>query len=158
MGTRADYFIGEGESAEWLGSTAWDGYPEGVAESILKATTEEEFRAAVSAELTSRDDGTVPENGWPWPWDDSRTTDYAYMFVDGKVWASYFGRPLFDPLPDVLPTLKDPNSSMEETMRTAYTEQWWGAYDHLPKISFPDMKDKKNIALDGRSGLIILSA
>ena len=26
MGSRADFYIGEGTEAEWLGSVAWDGY------------------------------------------------------------------------------------------------------------------------------------
>jgi hypothetical protein len=30
MGTRADFYIGRGTEAEWLGSVAWDGYPGGV--------------------------------------------------------------------------------------------------------------------------------
>jgi hypothetical protein len=43
-------------------------------------------------------DATRPEDGWPWPWEDSRTTDYAYAFDNGKVWASCFGYAWFDPL------------------------------------------------------------
>lgn len=27
MGTRADFYVGRGEQAEWLGSIAWDGNP-----------------------------------------------------------------------------------------------------------------------------------
>lgn len=30
MGTRADFYVGKGPNAEWLGSTAMDGYPEGI--------------------------------------------------------------------------------------------------------------------------------
>jgi len=26
MGTRADFYVGMGKDAEWLGSVAWDGY------------------------------------------------------------------------------------------------------------------------------------
>jgi hypothetical protein len=29
MGTRADFYVGRGETAEWLGSIAWDGNPGG---------------------------------------------------------------------------------------------------------------------------------
>ncbi len=28
MGTRADFYVGLGEQAEWLGSVAWDGNPD----------------------------------------------------------------------------------------------------------------------------------
>ena len=41
--------------------------------------------------LFARDDKSLPEDGWPWPWDTSSTTDYAYAFDDGKVYASCFG-------------------------------------------------------------------
>ena len=30
MGTRADFYIGKGTDAEWLGSIAWNGYPDGI--------------------------------------------------------------------------------------------------------------------------------
>jgi hypothetical protein len=29
MGTRADFYVGRGKDAEWLGSVAFDGYPSG---------------------------------------------------------------------------------------------------------------------------------
>ena len=90
MGTRADFYVGCGHDAEWLGSVAWDGYE--WAEdggSIMEAKTESEFRKAV-AELSSRDDWTLPEKGWPWPWKTSATTDYVYYFLDGEVWWASF--------------------------------------------------------------------
>src|SRR5687767_2776564 len=98
MGTRADFYEGRGTEAEWLGSIAWDGYPEGIDDTILKATDSEIYRSRVTAFLESRDDATFTEKGWPWPWDDSRTTDYAYALDEGKVWASCFGHGWFDPL------------------------------------------------------------
>ena len=87
MGTRADFYVGVGKDAEWLGSVAWDGYEwdEDKDSRIAKAQTEEEYRAAVVEMLAGREDATLPEMGWPWPWDDSNTTDYAYAFRDGKV-------------------------------------------------------------------------
>lgn len=97
MGTRADFYIGTGKDAEWLGSIAFDGYrinemTREQAEKnvdcmlcwhIKNALTEAGFRASVSGLLRENDDATKPEQGWPWPWDDSNTTDYAYAFVDG---------------------------------------------------------------------------
>lgn len=88
MGTRADFYIGNDEKAEWLGSIAYDGYR--MPDEITKAKTEEEFRAAVTQELLSRDDATVPYQGWPWPWDCSDTTDYHYWFFDGNVHVGKF--------------------------------------------------------------------
>ncbi len=29
MGTRADFYTGRGQTAQWLGSIAWGGYPVG---------------------------------------------------------------------------------------------------------------------------------
>jgi hypothetical protein len=43
MGTRADFYIGRGESAEWVGSVAWDGQPSGMPEPLLTATTKGDF-------------------------------------------------------------------------------------------------------------------
>ena len=87
MGTRADFYVGIGKDAEWLGSVAFDGYEweEDGDSRIAKATTEKEYRAAVAEMLGSRDDATLPEMGWPWPWNDSNTTDYAYAFKNGTV-------------------------------------------------------------------------
>ena len=88
MGTRADFYVGTGESAEWLGSVGWDGYEwaEDGNTGIARAKTETAFRKAVAKELKGgRDDATMPDMGWPWPWDTSETTDYAYYFADGEV-------------------------------------------------------------------------
>jgi hypothetical protein len=98
LGTRADFYIGKGKEAEWLGSIAWDGYPDGIDDDVLSATSEESYREAVTKFLTSRDDRTLPEQGWPWPWTNSRTTDYSYWFFDNKVSTSCFGHALYDPL------------------------------------------------------------
>lgn len=50
MGTRADFYIGRGPDAEWLGSVAWDGYEWDAEDSdLMTAKTADEFRAAVAA-------------------------------------------------------------------------------------------------------------
>jgi len=88
MGTRADFYVGRGPAAEWIGSVAFDGDPGSFKESgITKATTEESYRSIVAAELKQRDDATLPEQGWPWPWENSLTSDYAFAFDGGQVWA-----------------------------------------------------------------------
>ena len=134
MGTRADFYVGRGENAEWLGSIAWDGYPEGLPMSLWNITSEEEWRKSIVGILTSREDASLPADGWPWPWEDSGTTDYAYALDSEKVWASFFGREWFDP--------GKPDESDEDSPKTAV---------------FPNMKGKKNVTLGKRSGLIILS-
>lgn len=106
MGTRADFYVGRGPEAEWLGSVSWDGYPSGLSHEhysksgkidIFGAETEESYREQVQQMLDSRDDATQPTTErWPWPWEDSRTTDYAYAFEGGKVYASSFGHTWFE--------------------------------------------------------------
>lgn len=92
MGTRADFYVGRGESAEWIGSIAWDGYPNGNPKPLLEITDEKEYRAKVAELLNDGEGGsTKPEQGWPWPWENSNTTDYAYAFDGGRVWGTCFG-------------------------------------------------------------------
>ncbi len=91
MGTRADFYVGRGKNAEWLGSIAFDGYPDAPrAQAVLGATNEASFRDRVIVAV-AEGDGTKPEDGWLWAWDTSHTTDYAYAFDDGTVYISCFG-------------------------------------------------------------------
>jgi hypothetical protein len=92
MGTRADFYVGKGKSAEWIGSIAWDGYRDGIPAQILQCQSEEAFRHSVAAFLAEREDRTLPEQGWPWPWETSATTDCSYWFFDGRCWDAQ-GRP-----------------------------------------------------------------
>lgn len=120
MGTRADFYIGEGAEAKWLGSVAWDGYAWEKPDTFLRsAKTEDEFIAAVKRISKERDDFRSPDRGWPWPWDDSQTTDYAYCFTPEDVKVFVFGRPHV------------PGQEDEE--------------DKLPKASFPNMKAIANV-------------
>lgn len=131
MGTRCDFYIGRGVDAEWLGSVAWDGHPE-CFEPLLSATTVEEFKLRMQAAVYHREDFTSPDKGWPWPWEDSRTTDYAIAFDDGKVYASCFGRAWYDP--------RNPPEDETAGKKVAV---------------FPNMKTKQKVAVDGaRSGLL----
>lgn len=142
MGTRADFYFGRGESAEWLGSITWDGYPYGVDDGgIFTANTEESYRAAVANFLASRDDATLSTEPWPWPWDNSQTTDYAYAFDGDKVFASCFGKPWFK---------VDPQA--EDYGQPEYDE-------NAGKVSFPDMSARKGDRdhIMSRSGLISIS-
>lgn len=133
MGTRADFYIGRGQDAEWLGSVAWDGYEWKDEDSdLMKAKTPDEFRAAVAAIEAERDDFTTPAEGWPWPWDDSNTTDYAYVLHDGKVTAYRFGREHFT------------NEAGEIDSREERVD--W----------FPDMSARKNVQLGRKSGVILV--
>ena len=150
MGTRADFYVGRGEQAEWLGSIAWDGYPDGVfaarrqdAEYIPNDITDEQsWRDHVVAFLTPRKDHTFPEQGWPWPWSDSGTTDYAYALDGGQVWGSCFGRPWF------LVADGEPRDDDGERI------EW----ENTPRaaVIFPDMSERKAVTYGSRSGVMII--
>lgn len=136
MGTRADFYVGRGMSAEWLGSRAMDGYPSGpMIKEVCASSSEAEFRSNVAKLLAdkTRDDCTTPDQGWPWPWNDSNTTDYAYAFADGKVWIHGMSTGWFDARHEQPPNLFRVESE------------------------FPDMSTRRNTAVGPRSGLIVLS-
>lgn len=141
MGTRADFYIGRGEDAEWLGSIAYDGFPDSIDDSLMVAGTDVEFRERLLAFFSDRDDVTQPEDGWPWPWDNSTLTDYAYAFDDGSVWYS-IGDSLWWRHLDGQPPDED-DDDYEEKMR------------NLRHCTFPDMSARKNVRFDKGSGLII---
>jgi len=93
MGTRADFFVGVGPDAEWIGSTSYDGDPGGWGQRPLAARTEDEFRAAVEEMLSDRQAlVTRPSEGWPWPWNDFRTSDYAYAWDPARGAVTSSGR------------------------------------------------------------------
>jgi hypothetical protein len=140
MGTRADFYIGRGKQAEWLGSIAWDGYPDGIEPELLAATTDADFRTRLAAFFQGRKDATLPADGWPWPWNDSNTTDYAYAFDGGKVYGSCFGKPWFDPL-----VVIDSDEEEDEEQPT------------FGETDFPDMSAVKNMTLGPRSGVIVIT-
>lgn len=150
MGTRADFYIGRGEQAEWLGSIAWDGYPEGIelttakknsepfpaGKHLFDATTVDEFRARLAQYFANRNDVTLPEMGWPWPWKDSNTTDYAYAFDDGRVWANNFGHGWW-------PAAEGPEANQPDNKPTP----------------FPDMTERTNLAMGtSRDSIVLLVA
>jgi hypothetical protein len=143
MGTRADFYIGRGADAEWIGSTAWDGYPDGF-EKLFEIKTVEAFRSYFTS--MRRDDKTTPEMGWPWPWDDSRTTDYAYAFDAGEVWISCFGRGY------VTRAEYDALAKAENAADYIHADPW---KDKHGEQAFPNMKARANVTYGDRSGLLI---
>lgn len=91
MGTRADFYVGHGKNAEWLGSQRYDGFPERLPNDLVMAATEDHYRKAVAGHLASLGHGILPRCGWPWPWGGSSMTNVAYAFDGGEVWAAIFG-------------------------------------------------------------------
>ncbi len=143
MGTRADFYVGR----EWIGSLAFDGYrihemkdehashneDSRCCQRIKCATSEEDYRAAVRDLLDINDDATKPDQGWPWPWEDSRTTDRAYVFDGSKVRFYAWGKE-FDPADEDDASNDDPE-----------IDGGW-----------PDMTSQQSVTLGQRSGLIFV--
>jgi hypothetical protein len=139
MGTRADFYVGRGKDAEWIGSQALDGYRDGINPQILGCTSEAAFRHAVADFLAKSRYSTTPDQGWPWPWDTSATSDCSYWHFDDKTWDDHCG--VYVPCDE-----KAPETDEE------YDEWIKGRQ----RIEFPDMSSKKNVTLGPRSGLIVL--
>src|SRR5207248_1159708 len=132
-----------GPAAEWLGSIAWDGWPgDSDLAPIFKAADEPAYRAWVEQFLTTRDDATRPEKGWPWPWTDSRTTDYAYAWDEGAVRVSEFGK------------------SWEAARDGAWVtpDRWDDDADTSARAVFPDMTARQRVTLGPRSGIMVIAA
>lgn len=140
MGTRADFFVGIGPNAEWIGSTSYDGDRHGWGRGPLAATSEAEFRAAVEEMLSNPQALTTrPEEGWPWPWNDFRTSDYAYAWdpargipvaSSGRTWVTV--------------------AEMEADSDCIYTGE------RLRDDEVPDMRKVPRGDVMGKSGLMIL--
>lgn len=167
MGSRADFYVGRGKNAEWLGSVAWDGYPGGINNDgcvndggpgtdhpIFDATTEAGYRKAVGEHLVTQDDTTWPEHGWPWPWENSNTTDYAYAFDGGKVYCSNFGSDWFE-VDSQDKNWGEPFADTADWDDPEFDEEAYNNYVDSGPQEFPDMTDKKNVTFGKRSGVII---
>lgn len=150
MGTRADFYVGRGKDAEWLGSIAWDGYPDGIDEYVFMAMNEDSYRSKVQMFLEPRDDATFPHMGWPWPWEDSGTTDYAYAFDGGQVWFSGFGSKWL--------SAKNGVFEEEETYEDDEGNFDMEAYKlaREDKVEMPNMKAIQNVNYGDRSGVIVV--
>ncbi len=82
--------------------------------------------------------------GWPWPWENSRTTDYAYVFSNERkeVLITCFGRGWY-------------THEEFETTKNLPEDKW----EALPKVdNFPDMTDQMKVTFGKRSGLLIFES
>lgn len=144
MGTRADFYIGKGKDAEWLGSIAWDGHD--VDAQILECTSPEAFRHAVESFLKERDDATWPKDGWPWPWETSGTTDCSYWHFDGQTWeASHYPHEYF---------IRRSEQAPDEDEDPDGYRAWLEKHERIPEM--PNMKHRQNVTLGKRSGVMVI--
>lgn len=159
MGTRADFYVGLNENMEWIGSFAWDGHHDTVMDrypEMVNAGDEATFRTEVEKLLKGRDDGTLPEQGWPWPWEDSGTTDVTYAFHDSSVWATGFGD-RFRKIIDIAEQEEKVKSIDDYDVVEKMDEAFW---KEGIEVKFPNMKHLKNTARPGsqRSGVMLFTA
>ena len=150
MGTRADFYVGKGLNAKWIGSIAWDGYRDCIDTKLLKSTTEKQFRNRVKKFFSTRDDVTLPEQGWPWPWPTSEITDRSYWFFDGKVWDAECNYPE--------PSYYYCDCNKISPYEAAGDEGDPTVFEGLEVVEFPDMSHLKNVTLGTRSGLVVIAA
>lgn len=149
MGTRADFYVGKGAEAEWIGSVAYDGYRDCISDVVLNAHSEMDYRAAVETMFASRDDATRPAQGWPWPWDDSATSDCSYWYFDGRVWDARCR----DDDENVFVPCDEPEPEWGGETETELLDAW---LKEREPILFPDMSARKNVTFGPRSGVLIL--
>ncbi|MEO1208843.1 MAG: hypothetical protein AAFX78_04795 [Cyanobacteria bacterium J06638_20] len=95
---------------------------------LVGVETQGRYREVVEEILSSVSHSTTPDQGWPWPWDDSSVTDYAYCWDGSRV---------------VIAS----DDELEEDDEP----------EPFPRIPFmlPNQSHRRNVALDERSGLVI---
>ena len=84
--TRADFYVGTGPTARYLGSVFNDGAT--IPNSIKRARTSEVFEKFVLKSI-KKVNGTTQ---WPWPWETSVTTDFSYWLENEKLYVLEFGK------------------------------------------------------------------
>lgn len=150
MGTRADFYVRKSNELNWMGSIAWDGYSIG---NIGKSKTERQFLNRLKSFLSERDDATYPENGWPWPWKNSKLTDEIWVFdcETNSIWRGW----------------KDTGEYKDHTAPYLFYkgEKQQGIDENFDEVDvpgavawlMPDMADIQNVQMGAKSGLIIVS-
>ncbi len=144
MGTRADFYVGRGESAEWIGSIAMDGNPRFLLRYGVFAASIEQYRQAVADLIRGKDHGTSTAQGWPWPWDNSCETEYAYAFDCGKVYGTAH--------PQVYDAWR---RHWFDALAVATLQQSEDQPADDKAVVFPNMSACQSVAYGMRSGLLI---
>lgn len=152
MGTRADFYIVKTKTGtpKWLGSIAWDGNEIG---NVEEAKTKLQYLGRIKKFLNGRDDSTYPENGWPWPWRNSKITDECYVFVEDK-----------NKIYRLIDYKGDHNDSAIPArfcpINVNYLDKEYDVKEIVRgeiEMVMPDMKEVMNVSFGKNSGLIVLS-
>ncbi len=147
MGTRCDFYIMKKKpKLIWMGSYGWDGYPSGEPEGmgLHKVNNEEDFKSRILSFLEEKQGYIAGKDGWPWPWDNSKTTDFYYIFFEGKVYVSCFGGGLIE-INDYLENEEKIND--EEDIDKLIVDL---------DYELPDMSKIKKVDLGKSSGIITI--
>ena len=98
---KADFYVGVGQDAEWIGSVSNFGEIYQIPIEIFIQVNNIMYEEKVF-EFIKLCNGIIGQHPckWPWPWEDSRMTDYSYFFIPEheKVYASIEGNELIDPI------------------------------------------------------------
>ena len=98
---KADFYVGQGRQAEWIGSVSKCGEVWEVSPKIFLHVNQTMYEEAV-IEYINFCEGIVANHScqWPWEWSDGRMTDYSYFFLpeQEKVYMSIEGGILLDPI------------------------------------------------------------
>ena len=98
---KADFYVGLGPGAEWIGSVKKCGELWAITTSILLQVSRTMYEEMV-IEYIQFCEGVVGDHvcKWPWDWNDSQMTDYSYIFVPEhhRVYMSMLGQDLIDPI------------------------------------------------------------
>lgn len=174
MGTKADFYVGKGKKAKWIGSIGSDGFPEDIPSEIWNAKNCKEYRKAVKKffkDEETQEIATLPDQGWPWSWNDSTNTDYSYTFDKGvhvsswghrwvskEEWKKYRAEyRKWELKMDRYYESLEKYESGERKTEPKEPEKPEDVYDiEGNEIEFPDMSKIKKIAHGLRSGTTIL--
>lgn len=98
---KADFYVGMGPGAEWIGSVERCGEIWTLSRDILIQVSRMMYEESV-LDYIRLCGGIVGDHicKWPWDWDDSRMTEYSYIFIPkrNKVYMSVMGDMLVDPI------------------------------------------------------------
>jgi hypothetical protein len=100
VSTTAAFFVGEGDTAIFVGGQFSDGYVQengqlrGVPASLLQATTEEDFRRCVAQHMKTvgAAERMAERMTEPLSWATAKGVQYIYCFFEGHVWVTNGGR------------------------------------------------------------------
>jgi hypothetical protein len=98
---KADFYVGLGLGAEWIGSVRKYGEITSISTPIFLQVNQVMYEELVFEYIRSCE-GIIANHicQWPWEWMDSRMTDYSYFFdpETSKVYVSIEGGYLLDPI------------------------------------------------------------